>query len=391
MHLPVPSRNDAPRMRVLVALSSSNQMYSGIGRALFELSTRLAHRIAFEYAIDDLYPRNTDLVVRFGRERGMPVHVGRGRLGDATLDALSDDLPALVRRGGWDAVECLCFANGATNGALLDALDDRVTLAYTPHDQPTWTVPMSPAQEERTTSVHRQTIARADVVFCDSPDERTRLQALAPGRNHCLHVPLGCDFRAFRAGPIKRREQLLFVGDLVEPRKRFDRVLAVFGRLVRRRPGLRLVVIGNKSDQSLALIPRELRHAIDLRGYVDEATLRLAYAESAGLILMSDFEAFGIPILEALACGTPVFLARQAATEGLFGRFRGAHVVPPDDPDATTDHIVHCLAHLRHFVIQAIDDRPRLQATFDWERLAYRKWQALAAAWFKRNCWSVPA
>lgn len=391
MRLSAPSRSDAPRMRVLVALSSSNQMYSGIGRALFEFSARLSDRVAFEFAIDDLDPRNTNLVVHFGQEHGVPVHVGRGlRIAEA-LDAGNADLPAIVRRGNWDAIEGLCFANAATNGVLLDALDDRTMLAYTPHDQPTWTVPMSPAQEERTTTIHHRMISRADVVFCDSPNERTRLQGLATGRNHCLHVPLGCDFRAFRAGPLKRREQLLFVGDLVEPRKRFDRVLDVFARLIRQRPGLRLVVIGNKSDQSLDRIPRALRHAIDLRGYVEEAELRRTYAESAGLILLSDFEAFGIPILEALACGTPAFLARQAETEGLFGRFRGAHIGPADDPDALAEMIGYRLAHLRHFVTEAIDDRPRLQAAFDWERLAHRKWQALAAAWFRRHCWAIPA
>lgn len=386
-----PTRPDAPRMRVLVVLSSSNQMYSGIGRAVFELSSRLHDRVAYEFAIDDLHPRNADLVSRFGREHGLPVHVGRGRLTDDALDAASDELPALVRRGRWDAVECVCFANGATNGALLDALDARTTLAYTPHDQPTWTVPMSAAQEVRTTSVHRRVIERADLVLCDSPDERARLQALAPGRNPCHFLPLGCDFRSFRAGPPTRREQLLFVGDLAEPRKRFDRVLDVFARLLRARPGLRLVVIGNRSDRSLGLIPRGLRHAIDLRGYVDEPELRRAYAESAGLILLSDFEAFGIPILEALACGTPVFLARQAATEGVFGRFRGAHVVPADDPDATARQVAHTLGHLRHAVAEAIDDRRRLRAALDWSILARRKWQLLAAAWFKRNCWAVPA
>ena len=92
----------------------------------------------------------------------------------------------------------------------------------------------------------------------------------------------------------------------LEPRKRFDRVLDLFGRLRAVRPGLRLVVIGNRSDQAGGLLPEAHRDAIDLRGYVGEAPLRRAYAESRGLVLLSDFEAFGIPILEALASGTPV-------------------------------------------------------------------------------------
>jgi glycosyltransferase involved in cell wall biosynthesis len=387
----VARRPDSPKMRVLVVLSSSNQMYSGIGRAVFELSSRMASRVDFEFAIDDLNPRNTDLVARFGREQGMPVHVGPGRREPDALDHLNAALPGLLERGRWDAVECVCFANAATNGALLESLDDRVTLAYTPHDQPTWTVPMTPSEAARLESVHRRVLARSDAVFCDSPREKELLQALVPGRNHCIHVPLGCDFRGFRAGNPQRRDQLLFVGDLAEPRKRFDRVLAVFARLIRVRPQLRLIVVGNKSDASRELIPRDLRHAVDLRGYISEEELRRTYAESAGLLLLSDFEAFGIPILEALACGTPVFLSRQEATQSLFEGFRAAHFCPADDPDATADVVARTLARGRHAVAEALADRRRLQAAFDWDVLAHRKWQALAAAWFRRNCWAVPA
>ena len=65
-----------PRMRVLSVLSSSNQMYSGMGRAVFELTARLTERVDFEIAIDDRDPRNLDLVLAFGRDHGIPVHVG---------------------------------------------------------------------------------------------------------------------------------------------------------------------------------------------------------------------------------------------------------------------------------------------------------------------------
>ncbi len=61
-----------PKMRVLSVLSSSNQMYSGIGRAVFELTARLKERVDFEIAIDDLYPKNLDLVLDFGREARHP-------------------------------------------------------------------------------------------------------------------------------------------------------------------------------------------------------------------------------------------------------------------------------------------------------------------------------
>lgn len=383
-------RDRAPRMRVLVVLSSSNQMYSGIGRAVFELARRLEDRVAFEFAIDDGVRKNVDLVARFGEDRGMPVHVGRSSVAPDALDRLNVDLPDLLADRRWDLVEALCWANAATNDALLAALGD-LPLAYTPHDQPAWTVPMSAAQGSRTEAVHRRMVERADVVLCDSLAERRALQRLAPRRENCVFIPLGCDFRAFAPGGWPRREQVLFVGDLAEPRKRFDRVLSAFARLAEDRPGLRLVVVGNRSDEAAGLIPEGLRDRCDLKGYIGEDDLRRLYAESLGLLLLSDFEAFGIPILESLASGTPVFISRQEATTGLFGPFRGAHVVPAEDPDATHRAIAGALDRGRDLIDEIARDRGRLAATFDWDGLADRKWDALRAAWADRRRWAIPA
>jgi glycosyltransferase involved in cell wall biosynthesis len=388
---PVAPRDRPDRMRVLCVLSSSNQMYSGIGRSVFELAARLAGRVAFEFAIDDRVEKNVGLVARFCREHGFPVHVGRGRVVAEALDVQNHDLPAVLGRVRWDAIECLCWANAATNDVLLREASDDVPLIYTPHHQPTWTVPMSPAQAAFTEQVHDRVIRRADVVCCDSPWERDELQSREPGRGHCRFLTLGCDFDRFCPGPLRRREQLLFVGDLAEPRKRFDRVIGLVTRLLASRPGLRLVVIGNRSDESAALIPPDLRPACALRGYIDEEALRQAYAESQGLVLLSDFEAFGIPILEALACGTPVFLSEQAATRSLFGIFQGAHFCPADDPEATLAIVRGTLDRGRAAIEEVIADRDHLRAVFDWGGLAEQKWRLLSAAWFARRGWGWAA
>ncbi|MBX6313214.1 MAG: glycosyltransferase family 4 protein [Isosphaeraceae bacterium] len=377
-------------MRVLYVLSSSNQMYSGIGRNVFELTARLMDRARFEFAIDDRNPKNLALVGRFCRQHSLPLHIGRGRSVPEALDDFNEDLPALLREYRWDAIEFVCWANAATNDAVLREAGDTV-LIYTPHFQPTWTCPTTPSQAEFIERVHRLALQRADAILCVSPQERDELSAAVRGEGEYHYIANGCDFGAFRPGPPRRRPQLLFVGDLAEPRKRFDRVLAVFRRVLRARPEMRLVVVGNRSDSARDLIPPDLRHACDLRGYVEEAILRRAYAESQGLFLLSDFEAFGIPVLEALASGTPVFLSQQEATESLFGTYPGACFCNPDDPDATADMVLRVLALGQEVIAAVLAGRRRLQAAFDWEVLADRKWDALAAAWFRRRCWSWPA
>lgn len=378
-----------PRMRLLCVLSPSNQMYSGIGRAIFELAARLGDRVQFEFAMSNYFTKNLEILKTFCLEHDIPLHVGMGRAKAESLDTYNDSLPALLSQRRWDAVECVCWANAATNEGVLANLRDEV-LCYTPHDQPIWTVPMSPAQAGHIETIHRRMLLRADVVCCDSPWERTQLQKQAIGLNNCRYLPLGCDFQQFRPGPLDRPEQLLFVGDLAEPRKRFDRVLAVLDRLLVLRPSARLVVVGNRSNEVNHLIPAHLRHACELRGYVDEAALHRAYAESSGLILLSDFEAFGIPILEALACATPVFLSTLNETQSLFGEFRGAHFCPAD-ADATAEMIARSLAQGRTAIAETRSDLGRLRARFDWEVQADRKWEALAAAWFHRRSWAWPA
>jgi len=378
-------------MRVLSVLSSSNQMYSGIGRNVFELADRLRDRVAMEFAVDDLNPRNVDLVVKFAASRGMPVHVGRGVAVADALDNRNLDLPTLVAEARWDLVECLCWANAATNDDLINALDDRTPLAYTPHHQPSWTVPMGAAQQSRTEAVHLGTTRRADLVLCDSPWERALLQPWAPGRSHCRTLRLGVDFDHFLPGPVDRPPRLLFVGDLAEPRKRFDRVLSVFEALVPRWPDLRLGVVGNRSDEALGLIPESIRPHVDLHGYVDESRLIALLAESRALFLLSEFEAFGIPILEAMAVGTPVFLTEMEPTRSLFGGFRGAHFCPADDIGLTSEIVVHTLENGRKAILEVIGERRAMSRDFGWQDLADRKWSLMAGCWAARRGWSRSA
>jgi glycosyltransferase involved in cell wall biosynthesis len=376
-------------MRVLSVLSSSNQMYSGIGRAVFELTARLKERVDYEFAIDDLHPKNLNLVLEFGEKYGIPVHVSAGLTSHRSLDAFAATLPSLLRRDGWDMIEALCWANSATNAIVLRELGNRA-LVYTPHFQPLWTVPMSGEVSGFTDEIHHRMVARADATLCVSPWERNFVQSQAPGRNNCHYVANGCNCDEYQPGPTPRQPHLLFVGDLAEPRKRFDRILAIFPHLLRRWPFLRLVIIGNGSESALARIPAELRPYCEPRGYVSEAGLRKAYAQSWAVFLLSEFEAFGIPILEGLVSGTPVFLTDLEVTRSLFSSYRGAKFCPGDDLRATLSIVEQTLERGDSAIQEVLLDRPRLRAAFDWDVLALRKWEAMSSAWFTRHYLETP-
>ena len=81
--------------------------------------------------------------------------------------------------------------------------------------------------------------------------------------------------------------------------------------------GLPLVVAGPIKDESVAA---ELRaRGADLRGYVAQDELVELYRGAACLVQPSRYEGFGLPVLEAMACGTPVVAVDEPALREVAG------------------------------------------------------------------------
>ena len=116
---------------------------------------------------------------------------------------------------------------------------------------------------------------------------------------------------------------LLFVGGIQarkDPLAALDAAVAV---------GLPLVVAGPEKDPELARALRE--GGADLRGYVTKDELAELYRGASALLMPSRFEGFGLPVLEAMACGTPVVIAGDVAMREV----AGDAAVYADDGDFT--------------------------------------------------------
>ena len=123
--------------------------------------------------------------------------------------------------------------------------------------------------------------------------------------------------------------------------------------------GIPLVVVGPEKDPALADELR--RRGARLEGYVDTERLAELYRDAACLVQASHFEGFGLPVVEAMASGTPVVAVREPALEEVAG---DAAVLVEE-------------GGLADGIRQALADRERLSAA-GLERARSFSWRATA-------------
>jgi glycosyltransferase involved in cell wall biosynthesis len=118
------------------------------------------------------------------------------------------------------------------------------------------------------------------------------------------------------AGPI----ELLNVGGTAA-RKRIDVLLRVFAAARSKCHGLRLVRVGGSLTLEQAQLAEVLgvRHAIVELPFLDSHTLAAVYRRAAFLLCPSEAEGFGLPLLESMACGTPIVASEIAALREIGG------------------------------------------------------------------------
>lgn len=204
----------------------------------------------------------------------------------------------------------------------------------------------------------RESVRRAQQIIAISAQTVAELHSfwsIEPERVHLIHNALRPSLQraAVSTEAIQAMQQrygdcyILHVGRIM-PRKNVETLIQAFDLLAARFPDLHLVLTGGAGHGSAGVLQQiedsPYRDRIHQAGWVSDQDMGALYAGAQALVFPSKHEGFGLPTLEAMACGTPVVASFEAASVEIAG---GAIVrtdcsTPPPLADAIaqvlTDH-----------------------------------------------------
>ncbi len=194
-------------------------------------------------------------------------------------------------------------------------------------------------------AVSRQT--GQDVVRSFSVSAR-RVHVVYNGVDDRFRPPDPAQAAAFRRARGLPERYVLYLGTL-EPRKNLERLLQAFALWRSRHPGQEdvvLVLAGARGWFYESVFRRSeslgLTRVVRFPGYLPPEELPLWYGAATVFVYPSLFEGFGLPVLEAMACGTPVLCSDTASLGEVVGD--AAWKVPPEDTEALAQGLAGLLS-----------------------------------------------
>jgi len=234
-------------------------------------------------------------------------------------------------------------------------------------------------------------LRRADAILTPSHSTRRdllRLVDLQPERVVAVHLAADprltepqsdAEVARIRA-ELNLPERYLLAVSTLEPRKNLVRLVDAFGRVAPGLPDLKLVLVGGKGwrDEGIrkALEKSPVADRIVTTGYVSFEALRVVYKDALAMCYPSLYEGFGLPVVEAMACGAPVLTSRGSSLDEV--ALDAAITVDPRAVDQ--------IANAMRALAESPDLRAELRtkglaraAELSWRRTAERSREVFAA------------
>jgi len=225
------------------------------------------------------------------------------------------------------------------------------------------------------------------------------IDVIYPGINQKLFYPVVDDSVFAETGYGEKDRILLYVGR-IEPVKGLMSVIDAFDILQKKQTPLfgrlKLAVIGGgektrdfaKNSEIIriqrAVREKELEGKVVFLGSKNQLELKKYYSAADALIVPSLYESFGLVVLEALACGTPVLVSQIGKMRTIVKEGRNGFCFLPNSPDSLSDCIEYFYSNAgKLWPKETI--RSDIIDTFSWERTAEETYRALACLLMRRK------
>jgi glycosyltransferase involved in cell wall biosynthesis len=260
-------------------------------------------------------------------------------------------LPARARRDGVDVLHCPTHRAPVRSAVpLVVTLHDIAVLRH-PELFNRWTRSYSRVVLPRVARAARIVIAASEFTrgellsLLDLPEEKVRVIP------HAVGAPFVAD------GDAAFGDYVLTVGTL-EPRKNLDRLVEGFERADLN--GSRLLVAGMRGWGDVDVSGDRVQQL----GFVPDDELARLYRGARCVAYLSAYEGFGLPLVEAMACGAPVVAANAGSAPEVTGG--AAVLVDPSDPDAIASGLADAIERSDELRVLGLE---RAQA-FSWTTVA---------------------
>jgi glycosyltransferase involved in cell wall biosynthesis len=202
-------------------------------------------------------------------------------------------------------------------------------------------------------------VQAAEAVITISEFTRSEVvELLGTAREKVHAIPIAVEAPFSADGPTASGDYVLAVGTL-EPRKNLARVVEAAGRI-----GAELRVVGARGWGGVSADSTGVRAF----GEVTDEELAALYRGARAVAYPSLYEGFGLPVLEAMACGAPVVTSRGGATEEVAGD--AAVLVDPFDPAEIAAGLEEAASRSEELRAKGF---ARARA-FSWDRVARDTW-----------------
>jgi glycosyltransferase involved in cell wall biosynthesis len=197
-------------------------------------------------------------------------------------------------------------------------------VVLTVHDMIHERFPKLFAPNDPTVEVKRKAILSAQEILCVSENTKKdllELYAIPEERITVTYLGSELDISlSYGAETVPEQPYFLYVGSRYKY-KNFDGMLTAFAKVIAREPEVRLCVVGApfKSEEKQQIADLHLDDYIDHYKYASDHHLAKLYRCSIAFVYPSRYEGFGIPPLEAMACGTVAIAANTSSIPEVVG------------------------------------------------------------------------